>query len=130
MFKTVLLATDGAPDGDNAVRNTIELARVHRSRVTVVHVSDSAVTPEDVHDQVEQLRSAGIPTRLAVIGDAAHPAAAIAAFATALGADIVITATGNGEPNDGPSLVGRVAQRIPAMVSCPVLAVPASGRRL
>lgn len=125
MFETILLTTDGDPNGNEAVETAVELARHHRSHVVVLHVSHSAVTPEPVRAQVEQLRRVGIPARLAVVGDGDQAASAITDYAAALNADVVITATGNGGMAGGSSLVGHVAQRILALSPCPVLAVPA-----
>jgi len=59
-----------------------------------------------------------------LIGDGGQPAAAVADFATALKADVVVTGISNDTAGRGCSVVGRIVQRILALSPCPVLAVP------
>lgn len=124
MFETIVLATDGRSGGSDAVRYAAELASRHGSQLVVVHVADTTTTPDEIRGQVEQLRRAGVPTRLVLIGDGGQPAAAVADFATALKADVVVTGISNDTAGRGCSVVGRIVQRILALSPCPVLAVP------
>jgi nucleotide-binding universal stress UspA family protein len=125
VFETIVLATDGEPGAAEALCTAIALARRYRSRMVVLYVSRSAAAPRSVRDQVDQLREAQIPTRLAVVSAAGEEASAITDVAAALHADVVITGTGNSATAGDPSFVGRVAQRVLALSRCPVLAVPA-----
>jgi nucleotide-binding universal stress UspA family protein len=124
MFDTIVLATDDAPSGTQAARCAAELARRHGSKIVVLHVSDSAMAPDRIRDQVEELREAGVSTRLAVIGNDGHPAAAVTDFVTALKADVVITGTSRSTAGGDASAVSRIVHRIVETSPCAVLAVP------
>ena len=124
MFGTILLATDGSTEAHAAVHSVVALAGQNGSRVIVVHVADPDASLSSVRDQVSELRSAGIPARLAVVEHDGQPASAIAEIARAWNADVVVSGVRGGGSALRGAVVGRVAQRLMALSSCPVLAVP------
>jgi nucleotide-binding universal stress UspA family protein len=125
MFSTILLATDGSPGAHAAVLSATALAHHNGGRIIVVHAANAEdMTPQGVRDQVGELRRAGIPARLAVVGKGGGAAPAIAQMAAAWKADVVVTGIrGAGAALRG-AVVGEFTQRLISLSPCPVLAVP------
>ena len=124
MFGTIVLATDGSTEAHAAVQSVAALAAQNGSRVIVVHVADPDDSLSSVRDQVSELRSAGIPARLAVVEHDGQPASAIAEMARAWNADVVVSGVRGGGSALRGNVVGGVAHRLMALAPCPVLAVP------
>lgn len=141
MFDTILLATDGSPAADGALRCVRALCERHGSRLCIVHVVrrlgarylPAAQPYEDrviakLKAQTRALRRHGINASLHVIRDApGSPARHIADTARLVDADLLIV-TGRGRSPLRGAVSGSVTQRLLAIAPCPVLVIPAERR--
>jgi nucleotide-binding universal stress UspA family protein len=138
VFKVVVLGLDGSDFSDRAIPVATELAQKDGGRIEVVHVRELMVgraggypvNPNEdeletkVRQQVEQLNSAGVKTKLHLITTAGQgPARAIADVADEVDADLIAVGTRGHAPVAG-LLLGSVTQRLLHISSRPVLAVP------
>src|SRR5688500_5648020 len=129
---TILLATDGAPDGDEAGRAAIALADLTGAALHVVHAwyipaahADSAGAPGDrayvaaLHEEQGRRVLAAALDRLATAGCAVagaqlrrgHPVRAVLDEAATVGADLIVTGSrGSGQAKR--VMLGSVAEGI------------------
>lgn len=146
MWKKLLVPHDFSPCAERALGMAVDLARVHGSELTLVHVSelpanlplDTLVTPTiadgpvRVDDYVtggarqrldaiaEPLRRAGLVVNtLAVIGAVAEQ---ILALASKVDADALIVGT-HGRTGLSHFLLGSVAERVVRSASVPVVCI-------
>jgi nucleotide-binding universal stress UspA family protein len=145
MFKTIVLGLDGSVFADHAIPVARGLALEDGARLEVVHVREiiapgkGAIGPptrrvnEDeieakVRQQVDELRAAGIETRLHHITDLAlTPAQHIAEVADETGADLIMVGT-RGQGLVVGLILGSVTHRLLQIAPCSVLAVPPPSR--
>jgi len=121
MFETILLATDGSANADAAFAHAQRLAGHYGSGVVVVCVGATSSVNRSIRRLVQQLRSDGVPTRLAVVADGRDTASVIMHLVDAWNADLLLVGSGS------QAAGGGMAQRLVESSSCPVLAVPESG---
>ena len=146
MWKKLLVPHDFSPCAARALRTAVELAKVHGSELTLVHVSElpanlpadtlitqgDAAAPLRVDDYTtrgarqqldavaEPLRSEGLVVRtLAVTGDIA---AQILALANDVGADALVVGT-HGRKGLSHLLLGSIAEKVVRNASVPVVCV-------
>lgn len=140
-FGNVLVCLDGSATAEAAIPLAARLARLDEGRVTLLSVLDAPAEPSAmrIHDAVawevtrgearaylERVRASmgdlGVPTEVHVAEGVA--AQRVAALAGELAADLVVLSThGRGEVDGFP--FGGTAQKILAVVSLPLLVVPA-----
>ena len=138
MFKTIVVAVDGSPDGDRALEFAMATAAEQASRLVAVHVTEFvggkggvyplAVDEDDVkvriEAQVEKLRTEGLEAELVShsvrLGGPAH---VIAEVADSVDADVIIVG-GRGRSPISDVLVGSVPTRLLQIAHRPVLVVP------
>ena len=138
MFKTIVVAVDGSPSSERALDYAVALAKRDASRLVLAHVTEliagraaGTVDLEDddivqqLGERAEQISADGLPgTALRVARTmSGGPAHAIAAIATEVNADLVVTGTRGHTALTG-LVVGSVAQRLMHVTPCPVLVVP------
>ena len=121
MFETILLAIDGSSRADALLAYAQRLAGHYGSGVLVVCVGATSSVSQSIRRQVTQLRSDGVPARLAVVADGRDTASVIAHLAEAWNADLLLVGSG------GAGAGGGIAQRLFESSPRPVLAVPDSG---
>jgi nucleotide-binding universal stress UspA family protein len=136
MLKSIAWATDGSPSARQAFTVAKELARVHESRLLILHVQETGITrarlladandhiPVSLERVVEQLRAEGIDAELAV-GEASDGAAHRTILDLAEEADVDLIIVGN--RGHGPLaglMLGSVALRLLQAARFPVLLVP------
>jgi len=142
MFERILLSVDGSPDSEKAVRLTAELARLHGSRVLVVHGRDVpfvALNPSPapplaegweeeeeaqqlVDRAVSRLRGAGVEVRGQVLPGLGHVEYKILQAAEADGAELIVLGS-RGMSRVEEVLIGSVSHKVIHMAKCPVLLV-------
>jgi nucleotide-binding universal stress UspA family protein len=139
MFKTILWATDGSATADRALPLARALAERDAATIVAVHcrellvggpatgyplLADDDEIVEKIRGQVDELKAAGIASRLEVISGRV-PAAAhvIADLAREQSADVIVIGTRGHSPIAG-LLVGSVTQRLLHIAHCPVLVIP------
>jgi nucleotide-binding universal stress UspA family protein len=138
MFKTIIWASDGSEHADRALEYARGLAEADSSRLVAVHVRELTVgrsagypvqTDEEeveakISSQANDLKDAGMEASYQQLGASAGGAAhALADFAAAQGADLIVLGTRGQGPLSG-LLLGSVTQRLLHVAHCPVLAVP------
>ena len=138
MFKTILVAVDGSPNSDRAIRAAAEMAAAHGSRLHICHVSHvpehyaahiSEVMRESIRSDGEEIlahaeRVAGefnveVSKKL-VDGD--HPAETIIDTAQKIGAGLIVTGVRGRTPDMGRSM-GSVSVAIAMQARCSVMLV-------
>jgi nucleotide-binding universal stress UspA family protein len=140
MFERVLLSVDGSPDSEKAVQVTCGLARVHGSRVLVVHGRDLPLvapsgrpapplverweTEEDaqklVDAAVSKLQAAGVEARGQVLPGQGRIDYKILEAAESMVADLIVLGS-RGMSRVEEVMIGSVAHKIIHMSKCPVL---------
>lgn len=147
MYNRILVAVDGSPTSEHALRHAIGLAGEQAATVRVVHVVDMGVLPLgpelaiDTGAVAKARRAAGeqviekaretcqaegieVETRLLETGTPAQRiAAAIANEAGAWPADLVVAGT-HGRTGVQRLLLGSVAEGITRVSPAPVLLIP------
>jgi len=147
MYSRILVAIDGSPTSEHALRQAIGLAKGLSSTLRIVHIVDMGVLPAgaelavDMERVMEARRDAGekvlksaqdlcraagvaTETRLVETGTPAQRVAnLIAEEAKSWPADLVITGT-HGRTGVARMLVGSVAEGIARVSPAPVLLVP------
>jgi nucleotide-binding universal stress UspA family protein len=139
-IRRIVLATDFSESAERALTYAMDLARVHRAELVLLHVyMDLPAYPEVTAGQVQTIydeqrrwvdttleqrarsvRAAGLLARAVVRTGPA--AATIAETAVDEGADLLVVGT-NGRAGLDRLLVGSVAERVVRVASCPVLVV-------
>jgi nucleotide-binding universal stress UspA family protein len=136
MFETIVWATDGSELADRALPVVTELARVHDSRVVVLHANEllagrfgAAPLLADEEElrarfgrQVDELRDAGLDAELVIKTGIDGVAALIAEAAEEVEADVIVVGT-HGRGAVAGTLLGSVAKGLLHIAKCPVLAV-------
>jgi nucleotide-binding universal stress UspA family protein len=139
MFKRILLATDGSPHAEEAVKYTRDLALRDEAQVVVVHavfplpaflgeperqrlISHNVVEGEQVAGQAaERLREAGVDDIIVEVLEG-PPASAILRVAETRQCDLIVMGSrGLGELTS--LLLGSVSHRVLAHAHVPVLVV-------
>jgi nucleotide-binding universal stress UspA family protein len=144
MFKTVIWATDGSENANDALpfaKGLVEgeggtLVVVHGNELYAggrvaglpVHADEDELEPR-IKRQVAELREEGIDATFKLVaGISTHAAHMIADVARDVGADVIVVGTRGHGPIAGV-LVGSVTQRLLHVAPCPVLAVPSAKQR-
>jgi nucleotide-binding universal stress UspA family protein len=117
MFETILLAIDPSSKAEALLAYTQRLAGHYGSGVLVVCVGATSSVSQSIRRQVTQLRSDGVPARLAVVADGRDTASVIVHLAEAWNADLLLV----GSASDGAR--NGMTQRLLEGSPCPVLAV-------
>jgi nucleotide-binding universal stress UspA family protein len=117
MFETILLAIDGSSGPDAVLAYAQRLAAHYGSGVQVVCIGATSCVSQSIRRQVTQLRSDGVPARLAVVADGRDTASVIVHLAQVWNADLVLVGSESGVVGSG------MAQRLLEGSPCPVLAV-------
>ena len=140
MFERILLSVDGSPDSDKAVRLTCELARIHGSRVLVVHGPDVPLvalsgrptpprverweTEQDAQQIVDrtiaELQAAGVESRGQVLPGKGRIGYKILEAAEAENAELIVLGS-RGMSRVEEVMIGSVAHKIIHMAKRPVL---------
>ena len=123
MFETILLAIDGSSRAEALLAYAQRLAGHYGSGVLVVCVGATSSVSQSIRRQVTQLRSDGVPARLAVVADGRDTASVIVHLAEAWNADLLLVGS------EGDSAGRGMAQRLFESSPCPVLAIPDSVTR-
>jgi nucleotide-binding universal stress UspA family protein len=140
MFKTIVWASDGSANADQALDVVKTLAREGKASIVAVHVvenyathsptglalhADEELVEERLKGVVEDLSAEGVDASLrTVIHVGPQPAHEIADIAKEAGADLIVTGT-RGHGTLPGLLLGSVTQRLLHLAPCPVLVVPA-----
>jgi nucleotide-binding universal stress UspA family protein len=143
MFKNILIPTDGSEQSQRAIRNGIELAKLHGARVTGIHVIpdyhlliayEGAFDPV-TEERIEEEAKARAETYLAYIRQAAseggvgcatvcetsdHPYDAILRTADANGCDLILM-TSHGRKGLAAVLLGSETRKVLTHAKVPVL---------
>ncbi|HNQ05370.1 MAG TPA: universal stress protein [Thiobacillaceae bacterium] len=146
MYKRILVAVDGSPHADVALRHAVELARDCQAELTVLHVQDTTwmlagsefaldttqinearrQVGEGILDRARQLaQTAGVQARLQLVQTdtpARSVADVIAGEAAAWPADLVVVGT-HGHRGLRHLLLGSVAEGVARISAMPVLFV-------
>jgi nucleotide-binding universal stress UspA family protein len=144
MFKTVIWATDGSENANDALPFAKGLVEGEGGRLVVVHSNelyaggrvaglpvhaDEDEVEVEVKRQVAELREEGIDATFKLVaGISTHAAHMIADVARDVGADLIVVGTRGHGPIAGV-LLGSVTQRLLHIAPCPVLAVPSAKQR-
>ena len=144
MFDTIVWATDGSQQADQALEVAKKLALDHAASLVVIHIvqhyateTGLAVYPDEdrvkakLEQTVEQLSKDGFRPSLRIVDHVGpQPAHEIADIAQKEGADLIVMGTRGHGPIAG-LLLGSVVMRLLHVAPCPVVAVPAapSGHR-
>ena len=145
MFKNIMIPTDGSEQSQRAVRTGIELARLHGSRITGIHVIpdyhlliayEGAFDPV-TEERIEEEAKARAETYLGFIRSAAaeaeipcstvcetsdHPYDAILRTADANGCDLILM-TSHGRKGLAAVLLGSETRKVLTHAKVPVLVV-------
>jgi nucleotide-binding universal stress UspA family protein len=140
MFELILLSVDGSPDSDKALGLTRDLARIHGSRVLVVHGRDVPfVAPsgqpapprverwesdEDARQLIDaavsELQAAGVDVRGEVLPGQGRISYKILETAERESADLIVLGS-RGMSRVEELMIGSVSHKIIHMAKCPVL---------
>lgn len=124
-YGSVLIATDGSPTADRAVRVGAELAEMLGAAVTLMHVGEEAMARIVLRDTAERLGNIELPLRI-VQGD---PGEKIVELAGAEGHDLVVVGN-KGMAGALRFLLGMVPNTVSHLAPCDVLVVNTVGRSL
>ena len=123
LVTTIVVPSDGSPAAESQLASARALARAGGARVLVLHVTPAAAGggqparhDEQVLEQVERLRGAGVRAELSIQTSDLELPQAIAAFASERGADVIVTRRGRPSPPH-PGITARLLR----IASCPVL---------
>ena len=141
MFEKILLSVDSSEDSDKAVRLTRELARIHGSRVLVVHGRDVIVNPsgrptpprverwetkEDAQQLVDvavsELQGAGVEAQGRVLPGQGRLGQKILRAAEEDGADLIVLGS-RAMSRLEEVIIGSASHKIVHTAKCPVLLV-------
>jgi nucleotide-binding universal stress UspA family protein len=139
MFETIVWATDGSELANHALPLVRQLARVHESRIVVLHASELLVgrfsgapllADEDelrltFAKHVAELRDAGFDAELKVKTGITGVGNLIAEAAEEVGADLIVVAS-HGRGAVSGALLGSVAKQLLHIAKSPVLVVTPS----
>jgi nucleotide-binding universal stress UspA family protein len=139
-YETILWASDGSEGADAALDEALRIPAFAHAHVIAVHCDQRLdgrfgnwpvlADEEDIHarlrGRVDELMSRGIDVELVVRHGHAEPADAVAAIASARGADLIVCGT-RGLGALGRFVRGSFTQRLLHVAPCAVLAVPAPG---
>lgn len=138
MFKTILVAVDGSPDGDRAFDLARSMTTQEAARLVIVHVTEFvggkggtyplAADDDDfkakIQAQAEKLRAEGVKAEVVLesirLGGPAH---VIAEIAESVAADLIVVGTRGRSPL-GELVLGSVPIRLLQVAHRPVLVVP------
>lgn len=147
MYARILVAIDGSPHSDHALKHAVGLAKGLSASLCILHVVDIGLLPLEPElsidfDALYQARHAAAEKTLAAARDSVqasglavearlldtatptqHVAAAIAAEAASWPADLVVLGT-HGRRGIERWLLGSVAEGVARRSSVPVLLVP------
>jgi nucleotide-binding universal stress UspA family protein len=90
MFETILLAIDGSSGPEAVLAYAQRLAGHYGSGVLVVCIGGTSSVSRSTRRRVTQLRSDGVPARLAVVADGRDTASVIVRLADAWHADLLL----------------------------------------
>jgi nucleotide-binding universal stress UspA family protein len=121
MFETILLAVDGSTETEALLAYAQRLAGHYGSGLLVVCIGATSSVGHSIRRQVMQLRSDGVPTRLAVVADGRDAASVILYLADAWHANVLLV----GPDSEGSG--GGIAQRLLESSPWPVLAISGTG---
>jgi nucleotide-binding universal stress UspA family protein len=143
MFSNILVATDGSPVADRAVQLAVDLARMHKARLTAVYVVDpypylgigeanplgfqaymsaAHAHAAEAHTKVEALCSSGdepVPLELRLVENASA-ASGIVQVAKDENADLIVIGS-HGRTGIARVMLGSVAAKVLANATVPVL---------
>lgn len=141
MFERIVLSVDQSEDSDKAVRLTRDLARIHGSRVLVVHGSDVLVSPSGrpappriehreseseaqqlVDAAVSELQAAGVEASGRVFAGQGQLGRKILDAADEDHADLIVLGS-RAMSRLEEALIGSVSNKIVHTATCPVLLV-------
>jgi nucleotide-binding universal stress UspA family protein len=137
MFTTIIWATDGSGEADDALAAAVELAEPDGGRIVAVH-ADQRLTgrggawpalPDEgerlrkIRRQVAALEDRGLEAELIVRRTHRTPATVVAAVATEIDADVIVCGT-MGRSTVGGALLGSVAHELLHIAPCAVFTVP------
>lgn len=145
MFKNILIPTDGSEQSQRAIRTGIELAKVHQSKITGIHVipdyhlliayegAFDPVTEERIEEEAKAraegylsfmknaANEAGIPCDT-VCETSDHPYDAILKTAETKGCDLILM-TSHGRKGLAAVLLGSETRKVLTHAKVPVLVV-------
>ena len=139
MFDTIVWATDGSQQADQAIEVAKTLARDHAASLVVVHIVQhyatktglAAYANEDLvkaklEQTVQQLSQDGFRPSLRIVDHVGpQPAHEIADIARTEGAGLIVMGT-RGHGAIAGLLLGSVVMRLLHVAPCPVVVVPAA----
>jgi nucleotide-binding universal stress UspA family protein len=138
MYRTILWATDGSEQADDALPFARELARLTGAKIVAVHAAGrfgagrAAGEPilagepeleEHIHAQAKALADAGFTVDVRIEHGQGAPGTLIARAADDCAADVIVVGTRGHGPVVG-AVTGSVTQHLLHDAHCPVLAVP------
>jgi nucleotide-binding universal stress UspA family protein len=124
-YRSALIATDGSPTADRAVRVGAEVARMLGATITLLHVGEEAMARIILRDTAERLGQEELPLRM-VQGD---PGEKIVELAGAEGHDLVVVGN-KGMAGALRFLLGMVPNTVSHLAPCDVLVVNTVGRSM
>jgi nucleotide-binding universal stress UspA family protein len=141
MFKTIMWATDGSTNADQALPYAKALAQSEGATLVVAHVveryagyrvggqaihADEAQVEEKLKQLAAGLSDEGLSTDLKIVSHVGpQPAHEIANVAREAGADLIVVGT-RGHAGVAGLVLGSVTQRLHHVAPCPILVVPPS----
>jgi len=137
MYRTIIWATDGSEEADDALREARRMAELSNGHVVAVHCDHlltgrasaySEMADEDdvrkkLHRQVEELKNEGLDIDYVIRRSHRDPADVVAAIADELDADVIVCGT-RGHGAFSGAFLGSFTHRLLHIAHCPVLAVP------
>jgi nucleotide-binding universal stress UspA family protein len=121
----ILVLVDGRRPSNSAVDAAAALACAHRAGVAVLRIRRRLASDQVVGAAVHRLRQSGIPsTGAVVVAERGEEAAAVAQYAAAVGADLVVVGS-RGLGRIPAALLGSFSQRIAAELDLPLVIVRA-----
>ncbi|HEY1356194.1 MAG TPA: universal stress protein [Solirubrobacterales bacterium] len=132
-YRNILVALDGSPDADAALRHAVTLARDQNARLTLLSVVPRSPVPTgagvppppdltEVHDELLREALEFVPADVGVTTKLEHgdPAAAILARVEEGPCDLVVMGS-HGHSRVHRALVGSVSERVLKAATVPVL---------